>query len=795
MNRLNRKNHFRGFAGLLGAFLATGGKSEAQTTSPAESARPIVYQLNLADVHAPDPGPWTLSNVPGPNGATRLCYNAKSLGYNHLIVVGPHRLRGGHEYMAELHYEVVTAPQFPHSFYAFARSKTLGNEADVWSNWLGEPGVPGVVRFPLSLSGAADDWMFFLGCQGPGAVIIDQFTIVEGLGYVHVAPAKQMVPILDPPAKMDANSPTGATPFVMAPPKPAGSLVVSATDFGLTPDSPAGPVSMDVATANASAFGKAVDACRTKGAAVLSFPKGVYRFRSKSALAIEDLSDVTLEGNGSELFFENIHPGTAAISISRCQRCIFRNFALDWDWTVTPIASMGKVLAVTPDNLSCDIIFPDLDAAGTQLVATAPWMQMIPMDPETFRITKFLRLSTSVNGFETLNPNTLRVHFKAPVPLEVGNNYCVRHLYYDMSAFRIADGSDLDFAGITIYSMPGMGFVNRGTMHNWEFDNCRIVRRPGSRHPFTTAADGFHVIEAQGNLLVRNCEFTGCGDDCANIHDNCLEGVERVDDHTLKLIANPKYKFRVDVGNTLELCREDLSPTGYTSKVTATAYPGLDTVVTLEQPLPAVVSPASIVWNHDFALANVRIENCYFHDTSGRGVLLASRGGTITGCRFDRTNAHAIQLSTEIVGNLWAEGHGASDIVIEGNTFLNCNAQHKRGGSVIFIAPVLPAGPSAYPIYRDIRIANNQFLNCPGPAVYMTRSENVTVTGNRIEQQADLTNPAPFSGDLLTDYSSNLNLTGNTWVIPDGASSPGVVFDPATTTSVTATGNALAAPK
>jgi hypothetical protein len=187
----------------------------------------------------------------------------------------------------------------------------------------------------------------------------------------------------------------------------------------------------------------------------------------------------------------------------------------------------------------------------------------------------------------------------------------------------------------------------------------------------------------------------------------------------------------------------------------------------------------------------VRIANCNFHDTSGRGILLSARGATIENCVFDRTFADAIQTTIDIVGTLWAEGRPSSNFVIRNNVLKNVNAQGKFGGAAIYIAPILPDGGSQYPLYSNMLIANNRFVNCNGPAVQMSSSKGITITGNTIETTSELTSVTAQSSSLMAVLSSDLALGGNTWRTVGTLAKAGVVYDPQTVSGIAATDNVL----
>jgi hypothetical protein len=783
---------------LLACLYAFSGEHCTKLVVADEAAGKVIYQWNPDNFRPAETNPWKGERIVSNDGTSRLSISGTGSGYNNYLYVPPGRLLNGKEYTAIIKYEIVSPTKFPDSFYMFARSKKLGQAQDFWQVWNGDPGDKGIARMAMSLKGtkASDDWAFFVGCKGPGTVIIDSFQIVEGTGLTHIPATAATKPVaFNPTAKLPTVAlPTGAQPFVLDAPAPKKGLVLSAADFGLIPDGANGPVSTEVATANFTGIKQALKACREQGASVLKFPQGVYRFYSNESIPVVDLSDLTIDGQGSEFIITKLHNGVEAVSVQRCERVVIKNLKMDWDWSVTPIASLGRVVSATPDGKGYDLTFPDLSETQIEATLKAPWTHFVPTDAVTLTRQKNDRYPVSVEKLEKVDAKTLRVVFKTPVALEVDATYTIRHLYYNFECFKVGFSNNLHFDNVTIYSMPGMGWFCTGDMKNWKLTNCNIKRREGSRNPFTTSADGFHVSQSMGNLSIENCVFTGSGDDSINIHDNCYQGVQRVDDTTLTLINCPPWRLRIQVGDTLELFHSSYRPLGYRSKVKTVVYKDKNTTVTLEDALPANLSPLSIVQNRRYDTNNVRIANCTFEDTSGRSILLSARNATIENNTFKNAVGTAIQLHTEIVGDLWAEGSGASNMVIRGNTFENVSYEGRYDNAVIYSGAKLPVGVTNYPLFHDILIEKNRFINSSGPVVSLYSAKDVIVRDNRIESIKSPQTANYLSGSFFTSNASGIAFRGNTWQKKPEVGETGVFFDATTTTGVVSENNVLVNP-
>lgn len=716
---------------------------------------------------------------------------AKGDGWNTLISVPTGALQGGHEYLAELSYTVVVSPPYPGnpffgSFHMFARSKSLGQERDVWLNWLGDPGDRGTTRLPMVLA-PADDWTFTVGCKGAGELLVGSLVIREGTGFTYV-PATAGAAV--PPA-LAIPVATGSRPIMLDPPAAGTGLELSVVEFGMVADGTSGPVTPEVAAANALALHRALRACGERKASRLVIPSGTYRLAPKDPLSLDDLHDLTIDGQGAELVYTKLLRNTSAWNLRNCARLVIRDLVIDWDWSLNPIASLARIDSVAEDRLSCVFAFPDIDAAVVERLTGMEWTHFTRIDPVTLTGIDGVRLAPKVTTREKAGPGTIKASFSTPQPLTAGMHLMIRHLYYEMGAFKLNDCNHMLFERVKVYSMPGMGWVGRGDLHHLALKQCAIQRRPGTRRLFSTSADGFHILDSQGSILIEDSEITSTGDDCINIHDNCAQGVQKTGPNTLVLINNPKWRMKAAAGDRVELFRPDYAPIGFIGTVKSITYSGKnnsDAVLEFAEALPATVSPLSIVFNHRYGTCDVRIARNRFDH--GR-VLISARRATIEGNDFDHPWANAIQLATEIAGALWSEGSGNEDIVIRNNVIRGANRTGKFGGPAIHAVPVLPAGRTTHPLFRNILIEDNRFIDSHGPILSLGACQDVVVRGNRIEADAPVPEANALAGCITAECGSRLHLGGNTWKAGAGQAKPGVLVDTGTTRDVQAAGNRL----
>jgi len=752
---------------------------------------------------------FSASPITNPDGSVgaRIAVTPHSAANPYNMIVGTSAsLKGGNEYTAAITFSVVEPTKYPTNFYMFARN-SAGNQHDIWRTWVGLPGATRTVTLPLNLKTIGDGtWKFFMGIMNAGALNIESVTVYSGMTSDGTTPFTTVDPVLNgtPVSNLPhgVTEATGSTDFSIAPPA-APTVVVSLADYKFAADTAGAPESL--AVSNAVELQKAISDCKGKGATRLLIPKGTYRLAPASSLLIDKLNDLTIDGQGSVLILEKLTKEGPAFLISNCSRLLLKDFSLDWDWSVKPIAGLCTVSNLTPDKLQCDLTFPDLNAAQTSVTRSTPWRSIFGMDPARLVTNNPLNFAPPKEAVITPGSagNVLHVSFPKPVPFVDGSTYCIRHLYYEMGGFKVAGSSDVTFNAVNIYAMPGMGWFFCGAMQNFQLTNCKILRAPGSRTPFTTAADGIHVDQFIDNLNIENCSITGTGDDAMNIHNECYQGniiADETDPKKMTLVNCPAWQLRLSPGDPVDFYSADFSPlinnggpaVGRVATVSSVSRGKPQTAIQLVEPLPAGVTPLSIVLNGRYKTSNARITGCHIDYTSGRGILLSAINALIENCHFTNVYSSAINLESEILQPLWTEGRGASNVLIKGNTFEDDNRNGRYNGAIIYTNTRIPWGPTKAVLYEKVTIENNRFVNCPGPAVALTNCSNLLVRSNEIALTEPLANSGRFSGTLFVTESSNVSLGGNQWVnkIPT-TSAGGVIYDPATTSNVSPDTNAV----
>lgn len=472
----------------------------------------------------------------------------------------------------------------------------------------------------------------------------------------------------------------------------------------------------------------------------------------------DNVHHLTIDGQGSTFTFGEVGH---YFKMTQCTGIILKNLNLDWDWNQYPLASVGIVQTVEENGTYIDVEFPQ----WKQVDANMKIKMVGPLDPKTFapgiergvefrpfvnpHIPEYIRQSDSKElkamireleerfiGVEVVKEQTIRFYMKDEMWtkqwMEPGQAYHFRHYEYDTVGVLVEGSQEIFFDHVTMYSCPGSGFVLRNDVKTFGFDHCQIVLKPGTDRTITTTADGIHIANTQGDFYVKNCIFSRSGDDCINFHDNTLMGFQIITKDTISFANINLNGTPIMIGDELEFRNVDLSPTGIKNKVN---YVNVDEakntcIVSFENEFNQLLKEDMIVWNGRFCTGNFHIQNNLFFENRARAILVHGSNGIIENNRFFHIQGSAIQIETGAEVR-WAEGKGVEHVTIRNNYFQSCDI-NGWNMATIYIGVYLPNGRTAFPIFKDIEIRENTFIDGPRQAIFISSAENVKVVGNSI---------------------------------------------------------------
>lgn len=561
---------------------------------------------------------------------------------------------------------------------------------------------------------------------------------------------------------------------------------VSAARLGLVPDTgqDAGPAFQRILAAAAPGT-------------VLNLKKGRYDIWSQRAVArpwqhsnsdpqatrrygilLEGLTDVTIDGAGSELVFHGTQTGMGA---AFCTNVTLRRFSMDW---ARPELSQGEVLESGPDYVVVKM-HPDTPAAveeGRLVFPGEGWVQRgastMEFDPRT-RGPAYQRADLPRVGAASLvSPGVFRLETKARY--KVGNVVIFRHGARTHSILLVHRCQNTILEQVDAYSSCGLGFLVQHS-DTARLTDVRFIPKPGSGRLFSSRDDGLQVSGCRGRIEVNRCVFEGMMDDPINVHGTYLPVTGRTDERTLLC----RFGHGQSIGQTWWADPGDAVAYVFRDSVTSHGTNQVrgfrllndhEAEIRLAEPVPGEIGPGWVLENMS-AHPSVDIRNSRFGNQRARGVLFTTPRPVVLEGNTFYTSGSAVLINGDANG--WFESGAVADALIRSNTFINCNqASYQFGEAIISIDPVVNRPRPGDFSHRNIRIEGNVFRTFDAPVLYAESVEGLSFIGNTIERTHDYPAWHPRKAAITLDRCRNVTLRGTRLV--------GDVLSP----SVTATGTA-----
>ena len=549
---------------------------------------------------------------------------------------------------------------------------------------------------------------------------------------------------------------------------------------------------------------------------VISFPQGTYHFYPDNApqrefhtsntdtrrhpvkrvcFLIEELENVTIEGNGSMFIF---HGDVMGLGIFHSKNIKIQN--LTWDYEV-PTLSELEVLetGVSEDAVYVDYkIGKDIPYEISADQQSFYWLsEKSPYTNEVYWKEEGSKNDEVIVGYDK-NTGVKKRHAVQHGPF--GNHlmkiearcHGVIRIYYAQTLpaavrtdtiFEICKVTDRNTAGafiweseqiyiteVTIHYLHGFGFLVQMS-GDVSFTETRFIPNAALGKHGSSFADSIHVSGAKGKIVITGCTFKHPHDDPINVHGT-FTSVQRVmNEHTIEVVyAHPQQSGfpQYHVGDKVvfyeratmgEVCPEEY-------EVIDVVHPGqngndLQTMqVTLDKHLPfdRIKNERDenlFVMENVTYTPEVKIINNSFAHIPTRGILCTTRKKVlIEGNYFNNITMSSIFVSND--SNHWYESGPVRDMTIRGNVFNVTQVEGSRHRKpAIYIHPV-PLGErvSPIPIHKNIAIENNVFYMEHECVVSAENVENLVVRHNKI---VNIDRDRKSDGPIATAYEQKYN--------------------------------------
>ena len=505
---------------------------------------------------------------------------------------------------------------------------------------------------------------------------------------------------------------------------------------------------------------------------ILRFPEGRYEFHEKGAavreyyisnhdqtnpkkvgIALEDMKNLTLDGQGSEFVF---HGRMLPVSLLRSENCLLKNFSIDFE---NPHIAQVKIVENDPQDgivfepapwvdyrIAKDSIF---EAYGEGWTMRHSWG--IAFDGDT----KHLVYNTSDIGCPTKGASEVaprRIH--APgwkdARLVPGTVVAMRGWGRPTPGIFLSHDVNTTIENVKVHYAEGMGLLAQ-LCENITLEKFGVCLK-GDADPryFTTQADATHFSGCKGKIVSCNGLYEGMMDDAINVHGTYLKVVKRVDDRTLvgRYMHGQSWGFEWGCpgdevqfirANTMELVGKQnkiISIRPYDKEQTEGAR---EFLITFQEPVDQVINEQSgfgienLTWTPEVLFSGNVIRN-----NRARGSLFSTPRKTIVENNlFDHTSGAAILLCGDCNG--WFETGACRHVIIRKNRFVNALTNlFQFTNAVISIYPEIPDLKGQQQYFHGgpeggIVIEDNEFETFDAPILYAKSVDGLVFRNNTIK--------------------------------------------------------------
>lgn len=547
--------------------------------------------------------------------------------------------------------------------------------------------------------------------------------------------------------------------------------VYNVSDYGLRPDSKknASPVVQKV-------IARIQAECKDGEAVILRFEEGRYNFHEKGCaereyyisnhdqtnpkkvgLALEDMKNLTVDGQGAELIF---HGRMLPVSLLRSENCTLKNLHIDFE---NPHISQVKVIENDPQK---GIVFEPAQWVKYRITKDQffetfgeGWTMRHNYGIAFEGDTKHLVYNTSdvycpIKGVKEIAPRRILAPEWKDQRLVPGTVMALRGWYRPTPGIFLSHDVNTTIENVQVHYAEGMGLLAQ-LCENITLDKFGVCLR-GENDPryFTTQADATHFSGCKGKIVSRNGLYEGMMDDAINVHGTYLKVVKRVDDRTLvgRYMHNQAWGFEWGcIGDEVQFVRSNtMELIGETNRI-ASIRPydkeqiagAREFLITFTEPVDAAINEKSgfgienLTWTPEVLFAGNVIRN-----NRARGTLFSTPKATVVEDNlFDHTSGAAVLLCGDCNG--WYETGACRNVIIRKNRFVNALTNlFQFTNAVISIYPEIPNLKDQQKYfhggkYGGIVIEDNVFETFDAPILYAKSVDGLVYRRNVIKVNHD----------------------------------------------------------
>ena len=510
---------------------------------------------------------------------------------------------------------------------------------------------------------------------------------------------------------------------------------------------------------------------------VISFPKGEYQIYpdkaeerelyvsntvgadttykdKKIGILVEDLKNITIDGNGSDFIFHGKMTTFAAI---RSENVTFEEFSVDF-----AVPTVVDVTVEETDGNTATVYIPECYNYKVENNSLYWYSDKSPYTDEYYWIgtdkfpnnysqsidlktgitTRSSELFNNKTGIEDLGDHRVKFTYsEKPGSVNAGMCYQMRPTVRDTPGTFFWLSKDIKMDQLDIKFLHGFGMVGQ-TSENISLHDVDFKAPENTGRTTAGYADFVQMSGCKGLIDIQDCYFANAHDDPINIHGTFQQVVNISEDRrevTVRYKHNETAGFpSFAAGDEVEFTRQSnmlpvedsvrtverviSGPTGDSSEGLSLT----DTVIRFTEPIPEEVTANEYVAENITYTPSVNIKGNLFRQIPTRGVLVTTRQPVVIEDNvFEGMSMAAIYISCD--AQSWYESGRVEDVLIQNNTFYRCG-----GNGVIVIEPTNPTVSTDSTVHKNIRILNNEFYQSGNRTVDAKSVDGLTIEGNKI---------------------------------------------------------------
>ena len=537
--------------------------------------------------------------------------------------------------------------------------------------------------------------------------------------------------------------------------------VLPVRDFGAVPNSgeDSGP-----------GIRQAIEAARAcKGPVTVKLESGTYRVGTpsgaQSALVLQGLKEVTVEGEGNSTEVILTSPRHGAFFLAECENVSVNDLVIDYD----PVPfTQGTIEHANPEDGWFDL---KLEEGYPSL--SEPWFADAPkpygqwgmiFDPVNRRLKRSAPDFIFIDRWKQTEEGLWRMY---PVgdqknrldSMAKGDRFVHMARHSNGAAVFFWRSKQCATRNVTVYASPSLATAVVGS-EDVVVEKLTVTWRPGTDRLLSTDADGAHCQQNLSGPTIEGCLFEGMADDSVNTYypPNLVRKV--LNDRELEITQGGEIRE----GDTVQVFDPlEGRVKGNAKVLEVEGLPGGVRKLLLDAPIRDMVAgddsrSADSIYNLDRCGKGFVVRNNLFRNHRRHGMMIKSPEALIEGNMMEGLGGLGI-----VIGNdpHWPEGVSPWDVTVRNNTIKDCGRSMWYGtspqGAAIQVVGLSFEGLARERLVGEILLEDTTCINPPGAALFIGSAHDVRVNGLDVVYEEDVP-PARNTEAVIVENAGEVEL-------------------------------------